>query len=99
MIIGLDDIIAEAYAEGRPVNHATAKAILKKVAKRNHVGRSKREWYQDLILEEYRKYCETEPIAERGVNSIHDIRIHRHFDIGVLGKRLLKILPPSHPWF
>jgi hypothetical protein len=64
VIIGLDDIIAEAYAEGRPVNRTTAGAILKKVAERNNVERSKRKWYQDHILDEYRKRCETGPIAE-----------------------------------
>lgn len=55
-IIGLDEILAAAYAEGKPANLETAKEMLKKVEAKNYVASCSREEYPDLLLKEYRKY-------------------------------------------
>ncbi len=95
-ILGLDDIIARAHADGRPATRETAGEILKKVAERGRIDRSKREWYRDLLLEEYRKYCEAERATGMGIGSSQPAR--DQIEIGMLAKVLFRILPPSHLW-
>jgi hypothetical protein len=58
-IIGLDDILAELYSEGRQANRKTAEEIINRLeAKRNYVPSSDRtrNEYAYVLLEEYRKY-------------------------------------------
>ncbi len=55
-IVGLDDILAAVYAEGRQANAQTAEQILERVAARNYIPSSGRQEYQDALLTEYRRY-------------------------------------------
>jgi hypothetical protein len=56
---GLDDILADLYAEGRRVNEETAEEIINRLeAKKNYIpssGRARKE-YSYVLLKEYRKY-------------------------------------------
>ena len=55
-IVGLEEILAAIYAEGRQVTAETAQEILKRVETRNYIASSTRGEYAGLLLEEYRKY-------------------------------------------
>ncbi len=57
-VIGLDEILAVIYAEGRQVTAETAKEILKRVERKNYVASCVRDEYQELLLKEYRKYVD-----------------------------------------
>jgi hypothetical protein len=57
-VIGLEEILTAACAEGKPANLETAKEMLKKVEAKNYVASCSREEYPDLLLKEYRKYLE-----------------------------------------
>jgi hypothetical protein len=56
---GLDDILADLYAEGRRVNEETAEEIINRLeAKKNYIpssGRARQD-YSYVLLKEYRKY-------------------------------------------
>lgn len=56
---GLDDIMAELYAEGRATTYETAKEIINRLeAKKNHIPSSEfvRKEYAYVLLKEYRTY-------------------------------------------
>ena len=57
--MGLIEIMADLYLEGRPANEATAEEILDRLeAKKNYIpssGRIRRE-YAYVLLKEYRNY-------------------------------------------
>jgi Ca2+-binding EF-hand superfamily protein len=58
-VIGLDDIMAEIYSEGRKATDETAEEIIKRLeAKRNYIPSSERarREYAYVLLKEYRKY-------------------------------------------
>ena len=58
-VIGLDDIMAKLYAEGRKANDETAEEIIKRLEARNNYipssGRVRKE-YSYVLLKEYRMY-------------------------------------------
>jgi len=58
-VIGLDDIMAELYAEGRKASDETAEEIIKRLeVKNNYVPSSDRvrKEYAYVLLKEYRTY-------------------------------------------
>ncbi len=55
-IVGLEEILAAVYAEGRQVTTETAEEILKRVAAKNYVASGDRSEYPALLLKEYRNY-------------------------------------------
>ena len=58
-MIGLDEVLAGLYAEGRQANDETAEEIIKRLeVKKNYIpkpDRARRE-YSYALLKEYRKY-------------------------------------------
>ncbi len=60
-VTGLNEILADLYAEGRQPNGATAKEILERVEKSNNYVPPEARWeYRNALLQEYRDY-----VAER----------------------------------
>jgi len=58
-VIGLDDIMAELYSEGRKATDETAEEIIKRLEpKKNYIPWSERvrKEYAYVLLMEYRKY-------------------------------------------
>ncbi len=55
-IVGLDEVLAAVYTEGRQVTMETGQEILKRVEAKNYIACSIREEYESLLLREYRKY-------------------------------------------
>jgi Ca2+-binding EF-hand superfamily protein len=58
-VIGLDDIMAELYAEGRKATDKTAEEIIKRLeSKKNYIPSSERvrKEYAYVLLMEYRAY-------------------------------------------
>ncbi len=58
-VIGLDDIMAELYAEGRKTTDETAEEIIKRLeARNNYIPSSERvrKEYAYVLLNEYRAY-------------------------------------------
>jgi len=56
---GLDDVMAELYAEGSATTYETAKEIMNRLeAKQNHIPSSERarKEYAYVLLKEYRAY-------------------------------------------
>jgi len=61
-VIGLDEIMAELYSEGRQANEETAKEIIDRLeAKKNYIPSSDRvrKEYAYVLLKEYRKYVKS----------------------------------------
>ena len=59
-VIGLDEILAAVYAEGRQANEETAQEIIERLeAKKNYIPSSDRtrKEYAYVLLKEYRKYA------------------------------------------
>ena len=59
-VMGLTGILEAVYAEGREVNPETADAIVKRLEATNYVPWSARQEYCDAVIEEYRKYVESQ---------------------------------------
>ncbi len=55
-IVGLDEVLAAVYIEGKQVTVETAQEIIKRVEARNYIASSVRGEYESLLLSEYRKY-------------------------------------------
>jgi len=56
-VIGLDEIMAELYSEGRQPNKETAEEILGRLEKNNnYIPLSARQEYKSVLLKEYRDY-------------------------------------------
>jgi len=61
-VIGLDEILAELYAEGRQMDQETAKEMIKRLeAHENYIPTSEvtRREYTHLLLKEYQEYIES----------------------------------------
>ena len=57
-VIGLDDILADLYSEGRQPNKETAEEILDRLEKNdNYIPPSARREYKSVLLKEYRDYA------------------------------------------
>jgi len=55
--IGLDEILADLYSEGRPPNKETAEEILDRLEKHNNYIPPSARWeYKSALLKEYRDY-------------------------------------------
>ena len=56
-VIGLNEILAELYSEGRQANQETAEEILDRLEKNNnYIPPSARREYKSVLLKEYRDY-------------------------------------------
>ena len=58
-ILGLEDVMADLYSEGRKATDETAEEIIKRLeAKKNYIPWSERvhKEYSYVLLKEYRKY-------------------------------------------
>jgi hypothetical protein len=58
-VIGLDEILADLYSEGRQANQETAEEIIKRLeAKKNYISSSDRtrKEFSYVLLKEYREY-------------------------------------------
>jgi hypothetical protein len=58
-VIGLDEILAELYSQGRPANEETAEEIVAKLeAKKNYIPSSDRvrKEFAYVLMKEYRNY-------------------------------------------
>jgi hypothetical protein len=58
-VIGLDDVMAELFAEGRKANDETAEEIIERLgARKNYIPSSERAHreYVYVLLKEYRSY-------------------------------------------
>jgi hypothetical protein len=58
-VSGLDEILADLYAEGRPANDETVEEIINRLeARKNYIPSSDRvrKEYAHVLLKEYRKY-------------------------------------------
>jgi hypothetical protein len=55
-VVGLDEILLSTYDAGKPIDAETAQEILQRVEAKNYVASSIRGEYQELLLQEYRKY-------------------------------------------
>lgn len=54
---GLDEIMADLYAEGKEANRKTAEEILDRLEKNNnYIPPSARREYKSVVLKEYRDY-------------------------------------------
>jgi len=63
-VVGLDEILADLYSEGRQPNNDTAEEILDRLEKHNnYIPPSARREYKSVLLKEYRDY-----VAERKNN-------------------------------
>ena len=55
--IGLDEILADLYSEGRQPNKETAEEILDRLEKNNNYIPPSARWeYKSVLLKEYRDY-------------------------------------------
>ena len=67
-LIGLDDILAEIYAESRKATDETAEEIISRLeARKNYIPSSERvrREYAYLLLKEYRTYIKDRSGSER----------------------------------
>jgi len=56
-VMGLDEIMADLYAEGKQANVKTAEEILDRLEKHNnYIPPSARREYKSVLLKEYRNY-------------------------------------------
>jgi len=56
-VIGLDDILADLYSQGRQPNKETAEEIVDRLEKNNnYIPPSARREYKSVLLKEYRDY-------------------------------------------
>lgn len=56
-MIGLDEIMADLYAQGKQANRETAEEILERLEEnKNYIPASARREYGSVILREYRDY-------------------------------------------
>lgn len=60
-MIGLDEIMADLYAQGKQPDAKTAEEILDRLEKdNNYIPASARREYRSLILREYRDYVDSQ---------------------------------------
>lgn len=55
-VMGLNEIMADMYAEGKQVNEETAEEIVERLSEENYVTPLFRKHYCDVVLNEYRQY-------------------------------------------
>lgn len=55
-VLGLDEIFAAVYEEGREANAEAAREIVDRLETRNYIPSSARREYEEIILKEYKKY-------------------------------------------
>jgi|GEM_PF-439519 len=59
-VVGLEDVLAAVYSEGRQVNAETAGEIVRRLAGKNYIpsSDSARKEYAEVLLKEYGRYCQ-----------------------------------------
>ena len=66
--MGLDDIMAELYTEGKRVTDETAEEIIDRLeAKKNYIPSSRRvrREYANVLLKEYRQFVKERSVGSR----------------------------------
>jgi hypothetical protein len=69
-LMGLDEILAELYSEGRLVNPEAAEEIIERLeAKKNYIPSSEiaRREYRHLLLEKYKEYMNARAVIGSSV--------------------------------
>lgn len=56
MVQGLEEILADIYAEGWQVNLETAEEIVNRLGKKNYIPSCAKVEYQKFLLKEFRQY-------------------------------------------
>jgi hypothetical protein len=92
-VMGLNEILAAVYDEGRQVSRETAEEIVERLAVKNYILASVRREYCDLLIEEYRKYVDARSPTPPGEASRIETATGRR---GFLS-RLLKVLGRPFP--
>jgi hypothetical protein len=59
-IIGLDAVMEDLCHRGKPVNGETAAEMMEALDNYNYIPSSQRHIYKHLVLEEYRRYLESQ---------------------------------------
>ena len=67
-ITGLDRVLESLYREGRPADSGAAAEIMERLRSENYFAPSARKAYEELFLEEYRRFMEarTPPGSQSG---------------------------------
>ncbi len=68
-VMGLNEILAAVYDEGRQVSRETAEEIVERLAVKNYILSSVRQEYCDFLVEEYRKYVDARSPTAPGETS------------------------------
>ena len=55
-VMGLNEILADMYAENKQVNQETAEEMVDRLSENNYITPSFRQQYCEVLLDEYRKY-------------------------------------------
>lgn len=55
-VMGLNEILADMYAENRQVNQETADEMVDRLSENNYITPSFRQQYCEVLLNEYRQY-------------------------------------------
>jgi len=64
-VMGLNEILADMYAEGRIVSTETVEEIVERLSEKNYITPSFRQQYCDVLMDEYRRY-----VARRDHNTM-----------------------------
>ena len=95
-VMGLNEILAAVYDEGRQVSRETAEEIVERLAVKNYILASVRREYCDLLIEEYRKYVNARRPAAPGEASPFATGGKGNSRKGFLSK-LLKVFGRPYP--
>jgi hypothetical protein len=95
-VMGLNEILAAVYEEGRQVSRETAEEIVERLAVKNYILASVRREYCDLLIEEYRKYVNARRPAAPGEASPFATGGKGNSRKGFLSK-LLKVFGRPYP--
>jgi hypothetical protein len=64
-VMGLNEILADIYAENRQVSQETAEEIVDRLSENNYITPSFRQQYCEVLLNEYRQYVKIRTCEKR----------------------------------
>lgn len=64
-VMGLNEIMADMFAEGRQVSEETAEEIVERLSEDNYVTPAFRRQYCEVLLNEYRRYVKNRNSEKR----------------------------------
>lgn len=96
-VMGLNEILAAVYAEGRQANTETAEEIVERLAGRNYIAPSSRPIYRDLLMEEYRHYVRNRVDSGPKQSARPGAGTGGREEKGLLARLLKKAWIPPHP--